>query len=137
MKKCATIAALLAVTVAPAFAASLEIKPGLWEITTTRMNPMTGQPTTTTEQQCMTKSEFDPLSEMGDMGECTASDEKVSANTLSVTISCAGPQGMVMNGTMVYSTKGDTMSGSTEMSMAGPYPMVMKSESQGKRLGDC
>lgn len=137
MRLCAIIAAVMAVTAVPAVAASLEIKPGLWEITTTRMNPMTGQPTTETEQQCITDKEFDPLSEMGDMGECTASDEKVSANTLSVNISCAGPQGMVMNGTMVYSTKGDTMSGSTEMSMAGPYPMIMKSESQGKRVGDC
>ncbi|MCB1693602.1 MAG: DUF3617 family protein [Pseudomonadales bacterium] len=120
-----------------AFADELAIKPGLWETRTTHTNPMTGKPTTETNQSCVKQTTFDPESMMKDTEGCDVLESKRDGNALNFHMKC-GMNGAEANVTGHYETDGDTGSGNMNMEMSmGPMNMTMKMQWDAKRLGDC
>jgi len=130
---------LVAAWAVPVFAASLDIAPGLWEITSSRSNPMTGQPIQETERHCIRENTFDPRDSMMEDGmeNCSIADENLAGNTLTYTIQCADPSGMTMTGNMRYTVNDTDMDGDMNMTMSGPMTMTMTYNWSGKRVGDC
>jgi hypothetical protein len=119
------------------FAAELELKPGIWETTMTRTNPMTGQPITEVTQDCITENRFDPVMMMKDIEGCEAIKNEVSNNTLNFKMACRmhGTESTI-TGTM--STDGDTGQGNMDLTInAQGMQMTMNMNWTSKRLGDC
>lgn len=124
-------------TTSTALAQGLPINPGLWETTVTRTDPMTGQPTTDSRQECVKSNEFDPRSLMQDVEGCEVTDQSISGDTLTFTMACNHDGG---TGTMQgqFQTDGETGTGQMSMSFSfGGQTMNMESNSTSKRLGDC
>jgi hypothetical protein len=118
-------------------AAHLELRPGLWETSMTRTNPMTGQPITEVKTECITENRFDPADMMKDVEECKTVQNEVSNNTLTFKMVCSmhGTESTV-SGTM--STDGQTGKGNMDLSInAQGMQMTMSMKWTSKRLGDC
>lgn len=132
------IAGIVLMLPAAAGAASLSINPGLWETTTTRTNPMTGQPTTETTTECVKDQKFDPREMMQDTQGCQLTDENLSGDTLSFSMSCSMQGGAKADIQGVFQTDGTTGNGKMDMSMSmGGMNMNMNMQWDAKRLGDC
>lgn len=115
---------------------SVNLNPGLWEITTvTEMVGMPGAgPPPMTFTQCITAENLVPQSE-GETDVCQVSDVAVEGNTVSWKIVCSGEGGgMEGTGTTIYN--GDTMEGTMEMVMP-QMNMQIKNTLTGKRVGEC
>ena len=142
----ATIFAALAIILALVWcggveAADLNMKDGLWEITTkTEMKGMPGNIPPTTMKQCMTKKDNVPQQqqEKNKNPNCKMVDNKISGNTVTWTMLCTEKDGtMESKGQMTY--KGDAFDGTTVMTMkdkAGKSQQIT-SKMAGKRLGPC
>lgn len=131
-----TLAAIAIFNTGLAHADSLPITPGLWEITSTRDNPMTGQQQTQTDQECIVEDRFDPIARMGDDG-CQVTNSDLDGNTLTFDLSCnmQGGQG-TMHG--VYTIDGDRGEGEMTMQFSfGGQTMSMQNSSVARRIGDC
>ena len=120
-----------------AVAEKLPIKPGMWEVTTTTTNPMTG-PRTYTKTECMTEFDYDPEEMMKGLpaDACTA-NSAVLGNTLEYDMAC-NMGGGEFSGNGSFTVDGDTVNG--EMKMNGSFSgqtMEMSMVSEGKRVGDC
>lgn len=115
---------------------SVNLNPGLWEITTvTEMVGMPGAgPPPMTFTQCITAENLVPQSE-GETEVCQVSDVAVEGNTVSWKIVCSG-QGGGMEGTGTITYNGDTMEGTMEMVMP-QVNMQIKNTLTGKRVGEC
>lgn len=119
-------------------AAELPINPGEWEITMTRTNPMTGEPTTETNVECVKEESFNPSSMMQDAEGCELLEDEVSGDTLTYRMECNMEQGMKATVDGEFQTDGETGSGNMDMNMnMGEMQMSMKMEWTSKRLGDC
>jgi hypothetical protein len=123
----------------PAMAQSLSIKPGMWESTMTRTNPLTGSPETVTESECITpdKATFDPREMMKGSSDCRIGEQDKTGNTLTFTMVCAMDEGeATARGTMT--ADGDNGSGRMEMEMSfGGQTMKMDMDWKSRRVGDC
>ena len=126
-------------------AAEFDMNAGKWEFTTTLTMPMLPQPQVTTMTECVTEEEAkqDPMADLVDDGNCKILNRKVQGSSLSFDMEC-NQQGMVTRGKGQFTTKGDTASGSIEMTMDMPEmpnmpagPMTMNTSWQGKRIGVC
>lgn len=138
MKPRTLMSALIAFAItSTALAQGLPFNPGLWETTVTRTNPMTGQPTTDTRQECVESNEFDPRSLMQGVEECEMTDQTVSGDTLTFTMTCNQDGGTAaIEGQ--FQTDGQTGAGQMSMSFSfGGQTMNFESNSTSKRLGDC
>jgi len=116
---------------------TLPIKPGMWEVTTTTTNPLTG-PRTYTKNECMTEFEYDPQEMMKGMpaDACTV-NSGVNGNTLNFDMDC-DMAGGTFSGDGRFTVDGDTVDG--QMQMQGSFSgqtMEMSMVSQGTRIGDC
>lgn len=127
------IAALLAV--APAKAGSIDMKPGLWEVTTQMEGP--GLPPglgRMTVRQCFTEKDVGSPETMADdpAGDARCSvDESVSHGpSYRFRMNC---EGMTMTGEGRYF--GDSYEMTTIMDMEGEGRMITRAS--GRRLGDC
>lgn len=119
-------------------AASLSLNPGLWETTMTRTNPMTGAPTTETSTECVSDETFDPREMMKDAEGCRLTDENLSGDTLTFTMSCEvqGGAGATIQGR--FQSDGDSGTGDMNMSMnMGGMSMEMDMNWTARRLGEC
>ena len=126
-------------------AANFDMNPGKWEFTTTMTMPMMPQPQVTTMTQCVTEEEAkqDPMADLVDNGNCKILNREMKGSSLSFEMEC-NQQGMVTKGKGQFTTKGDTASGTIEMTMDMPEmpnmpagPMTMNTSWQGKRIGAC
>ena len=120
-----------------AFAQGLPFNPGLWETTATGTDPITGQPTTETRQECLESNEFDPRSLMEDIEGCEVTDQTVSGDTLTFVMTCnqEGGTGTIQG---QFQTDGETGTGKMRMSFSsGGQTMNFESASTSKRLGEC
>lgn len=126
-------------------AAGFDMNAGKWEFTTTLTMPMLPQPQVTTMTECVTEEEAkqDPMADLVDDGNCKILNRKVQGSSLSFEMEC-NQQGMITRGKGQFTTKGDTASGSIEMTMDMPEmpnmpagPMTMNTSWQGKRIGAC
>lgn len=119
-------------------AAELPIKPGEWETTMTRTNPMTGEPTTETNTRCVKETSFNPSTMMQDAEGCELVKDELNGNTLTFRMECAMEQGTGATVDGEFTSDGDTGSGTMDMNMdMGEMKMTMNMEWTSKRLGDC
>ena len=130
-----------ALVLGPALAAGLNLREGMWEITT-KME-MTGKSggaiPQQTVQHCLTKKDVeDPhrtTPSAGDRGSrCKMTDYKLQGNTATWKMACEGKGAMTGAGTITYS--GDSYTGSQTMAMTGGG-QAMNMNYSGRRVGDC
>ena len=120
-----------------ASAAELEINPGLWETTMTRTNPMTGEPTTETTQECVKQTSFNPSDMMQAAEGCKLLKDEQNGDTLSFRMEC-NLQGSTATVDGQFQTDGQTGKGNMDMTMnMGEMNMTMNMNWTSKRLGDC
>ena len=121
------------------FAQGLQVKPGMWEITSTSENSMMGGARTRTINKCMTESEFDPISQMDgiDKAQCKTATQ-VDGNKMDYTIECNISDSGIYTGKGTFTSQGDTMNSVMEMQgIAEGHTITMKISAKGKRVGDC
>ncbi len=136
MKRIVSIT-VLALLAAAGHAMAIDMNPGLYRITVKmEMQGMPNMMPATTMNQCIT--EEDPVPNASPQAQgCEVKDMNVSGNTVSYTMVCdqEGVQSE-MTGKTTYS--GDSFKGATTMKMnQGGTSMVMTSDIQGNRIGDC
>ncbi len=120
-----------------ATADTLPIDPGLWEFTSTSINPFTGQQETETDTECMVEDEYDPATIMEDDMDCEVGESNLDGDTLTFSMSC-NTQGGQMTMNTVYQSDGDTVQGTMVMEMSfGGQTMTSEESFAGKRIGDC
>jgi len=129
-----------ALILCPAHAATLNMKDGLWEITT-KME-MTGKSDVAMPQQivrqCITKKDLnDPRRTTPSAdSRCKMTDYKLQGNTATWKMACEGEGGKTGTGTVIYS--GDSYRGNQTMTMKrSSQVMNMKMDFSGRRVGDC
>ncbi|MBU2590411.1 MAG: DUF3617 domain-containing protein [Nitrospinota bacterium] len=114
-----------------------EIKPGLWEITTTTKIP--GMPIGMggfTMEQCYTEKDVNDskgITPKGDnQNNCKTKNYKVSGNKISWTLVCTGETLVTSEGEMTITPT--SYSGNMKTTTGG---MVMNQTIKGKRIGAC
>lgn len=118
-------------------AAELEFNPGLWETTMTRTNPLTGEPTTETSQECIKQTSFKPSDMMKEAQGCELLKDELNGNTLSFVMECS-MQGTAATIDGEVQTDGQTGKGNMNMQMnMGEMKMNMEMDWTSRRLGDC
>lgn len=124
-------------------AADMNMKDGLWEISTkTEMKGIPANIPPTVMKQCLTKKDSVPQQPQGGQAKkpnCKMVENKVSGNTVTWASVCTEKDGtMESRGTMTY--KGETFDGTTVMTMkdkSGKTTNQITSKMSGKRLGPC
>ena len=94
---------------------------------------------TRTTNECITESEFDPVSQMEgiDKEQCKTTT-KVTGNKMDYTMECTSPQSGTFSGHGTFTSYGDTMDSVMEMQgTAEGQTIKMKVSSKGKLVGDC
>jgi hypothetical protein len=103
----------------------------------------------TTTIECITEEEAnqDPMAELVEGGNCKVTNQKTKGDTMSYEMECTEDE-MTMHGKGTFVGKGNTASGSTEMTMEIPKipnmpagmptgPMTTTTTWEGKRIGAC
>ncbi len=135
--KCLALACAVLVVPFAAGAAELELNPGLWETTMTRTNPMTGEPTTETNTECVKETSFNPSDMMQDAQGCELVKDELNGDTLTYRMEC-DMQGTRATVDGMFQTDGQTGKGNMDMKMSmGEMDMTMKMDWTAKRVGDC
>ncbi|MEX2488079.1 MAG: DUF3617 family protein [Pseudomonadales bacterium] len=134
-----TITLAIAVLLIPMLAsgAKLTIKPGLWESTMTRTNPMTGDETTETTRECIEETVFEPSEMLESARGCELVKNELNGNTLNFRMHCS-IEGTESTLDGRYYTDGDTGEGDMTMTMSmGGRNISMNMSWTAKRLDDC
>lgn len=120
-------------------AADLNMKDGLWEITTkVEMKGMPANIPPTVTKQCMTKKESVPQQDKDKNPNCKMVDQKVSGNSVTWSMICKEKDGTVdSKGKITY--KGDTFDGTTTTTIKDKSGKAQQiaTKMSGKRLGPC
>lgn len=165
---CTRIVLLACCCVAPLAVAAdkLDVKPGLWEITSTHqitgIPPMPKElqgkvtpeqraameaafrkeaekgPQTDTDRECITKKQAEKPFDLGDTKDCTQTVVRTTRTTQEVRLSCNGE--LKGSGVLRVTTPTpETMTGSLDLQMGeGKETMKVKSQLKGRWLGpDC
>lgn len=135
-----TVAAvLLFASAAGIAAAGMDVKEGLWEITTKiEMQGMPMQMPPMTHTQCIREKDLVPRAQnqQGGDQQCKVTNVKTGGNKISYDMECTGPDNkMKGHGEATYT--GSSMSGFMDIQMQGPQAMEMKYTYTGRRIGDC
>jgi len=118
-------------------AARLTIKPGLWESTMTRTNPMTGNTTTETTTECIDETVFEPSRLVENSRGCELVKNELDGNTLNFSMECS-LEGTESRLDGSYRTDGDKGDGHIKMTMMmGGQEITMDMEWTARRLEDC
>lgn len=137
MKFKSLAASMLLVLPLAANAAELKINPGLWETTMTRTNPMTGEPTTETTEECVKQTSFNPSDMMQGAEGCELVKDELNGDTLLFRMEC-NMQGSKATVDGQFQTDGQTGKGNMDMTMnMGEMNMTMNMKWTSRRLGDC
>ncbi len=136
---------------AAAQAEGFSMNPGKWTFTTTVNMPMLSTPQVSTETECVSKEEAqrDPLANLVDVGSCTITKKQMHGSSLDFEMEC-NEKGMAGKGKGHFNARGNTVSGSMEMTMNIPImqgmqgipgmptgPMKMTTSWRGERIGAC
>ena len=112
----------------PSLAGAITLEKGKWKFETRSENP----PKTEISIECITNSNYDPVKEMTEDGDCTVSDKKETGNSVSWKMQCAGGGGMQPSQIeATFTSKGNTMSSKMTISFAG---MVVTEYYDGKKI---
>jgi len=131
------VAAALYMTAAAINAAEIELNPGLWETTMTRTNPMTGQPATETNTECVKDKIFNPADMMQGAEGCDLVDDNLDGDTLTYRMKCnmQGNQSIIDGR---FQTDGQSGKGNMDISInAGVMQINMNMNWTSKRIGEC
>jgi|ERR1043166_2215305 hypothetical protein len=120
-------------------AASPDMQPGMWEITT--KTEMPGIPVAIppqTMRHCYTRKDVDDgaLPKGKDAQNCKVKDYALKGNTGSWTVECTGENAMTGAGTMTYASNSYSGSMKSKIKQGGQI-MEMTQSWSGKRVGDC
>ena len=134
--------ALLACCPVAASAQALNMKEGLWEITTkTEMTGMPGGMKPLIVKQCITKKDLEeprrttPGADPKDQ-RCQVTDYKTQGNTATWNVACKGEGAMTVSGSVTYS--GTYYTGVSKMKMKhGGQDHAMTIHYSGRHLGEC
>jgi len=134
LKKLLVISAILLFSTSTVFAGSnVNMKEGLWKITSeVKMPGMSMPPSTRT--QCITKDDLVPQKAQPGQG-CRVTDVQYKGDTVTWKIECSG-RGGVMTGTGRITYNGDSFVGRVKMIMPG-QGMKVTTHMKGTRIGDC
>jgi hypothetical protein len=120
-------------------AADLNMKDGLWEITTkVEMKGMPANIPPTVMKQCMTKKESVPQQSKDKNPNCKMVEQKVSGDSVTWSMICKEKDGTVdSKGKITY--KGDTFDGTTTTTIKDKSGKAQQiaTKMRGKRLGPC
>ncbi len=117
-----------------AVAGGVDMKDGLWEITTTtEMSGMPFQIPPMTFSQCITQQDLVPQNAETDSG-CTRTENRISGNTVTWSIECKG-EGVSSRGDGTITYHGDSFEGDMKMSMEEGVQMI--NLMKGRRIGAC
>ncbi len=148
MKKQIITACLLILIPTAGIAGSFTMNPGKWEFTTSMTMPMFPAPQVTTDTECITKedAERDPIDDLLSDGNCRVINKKQTKSSMTFEMECTN-EGVISRGKGQFSSKGNSASGSMDLTMEIPNmpampnmpagPMTMKTTWQGKRIGAC
>ena len=138
MQKLIWITALLLQSGFALAAVGVQMTPGSWEMTMTMKMSVMPNPQTKTQLVCIEDEEFTPQDfNNTQKSPCELSDIEVDGNTMSWGVSCPGQSGN-MTGNWVFTSNGDSVEGSGEMTAdMGGKPVEMNMEWTGKHVGDC
>jgi len=117
-------------------ALAAEMKPGLWEITSTMELPgMPFQPPPTTVTHCYTPQEVqnDRSVVPQQQGNCKVTEMKAGGNKITWQVVCSGEQSGKGSGEMIFQGN-SAYQGTMRFTTEG---MTMTSRYQGKRIGEC
>lgn len=122
-----------------AFAAELNMKEGMWELTyKSEIKGMPMQMPATTVKQCITKKDAVPQQKPEKGQECTMKSTKVTGDTIAWTMQCRSKDSTVdSDGKVTY--KGNTSEGTinSTIKQKGQEPMYTTSSWSGKWIGPC
>lgn len=127
-----------ALATASAHAAGPTMRAGLWETTTTRTNPMTGEPMTSTERNCVEEEkQFEPEELMQETRECEMARSDYTGNSFDFEMQC-NMQGAKSTITGNFEIGANSGTGNMDINMSmGAMEMTMKMEWESERIGDC
>jgi hypothetical protein len=116
-------------------ASAMDMKEGLWEITTRMEMPgMPMQMPPFKHTQCITSSDSVPQDkEAGNNQDCTIKNTEVKGNTVTWEVHCIS-EGKPVKSTGRVTYKGDTFEGETRTEAEG---MNMIQKMSGRRIGNC
>ena len=119
-------------------AEGVSMTPGQWEMTMTMNMSMMPNPQTKTESVCIEDPEFTPEDfNLEQDTPCDLSEIDVDGDTMSWSVECPAPGGS-MNGSWVFTSHGDTVEGTGEMTAEmGGMSMEMDRAWEGRHVGDC
>lgn len=112
------------------------IKEGLWETTVKIDSPgleMHFPPFKST--QCITQTDAAPQSSQPGADSCKVTDQKISGNTVSWTMTCDASKSGYTSGTGTVTYTGDTFTG--KLVIKGEKDLEFTSNMTGKYLGPC
>jgi hypothetical protein len=135
MKRCAIYLLLpvLCLLLPGASAAAEQMKPGMWEITSTMEMPgMPFQPPAQTIRHCYTAQDVQQSPVPSD-SSCEVSSLKHIGNKVSWTVDCSGDMKGSGKGEIVYQSD-SAYSGTMSITTEG---MSMKTKYKAKRIGNC
>jgi hypothetical protein len=122
-----------------AWADSIPVEPGMWEMTSTMNMPMLSQPRVTTKTECLENSEFsmDDMSSEEMDPNCKFETVQVDASTMKWSFDCP-VEGGTSHGEWEATSGGDTVTGEGLMTVSFQgQTMEMTMSWNGKRVGDC
>lgn len=120
-------------------AEGVSIQPGMWEMTTTMTMSMMPQPQTNTVNECINEDEINPESfNMDEDNPCNITEVVINGNTARWSINCPTEAGPAMEGQWEFTSNGDSISGSGNMSTEfSGQTMAFDMTWKGKRVGPC
>lgn len=124
----------------PALAEVPNLQPGLWShtITTTVQGPMSIEPQTAINEQCLTQEQVNKGVNMLEIPEqCSITNINVLRDSADFSLSC-NMQGMPMKFNGKSTFHGDHMAGKMNSEMDTPMgKMLMNMDFNAKRVGEC
>ena len=122
-----------------ASAEGVSIHPGMWEMTSTMTMSMMPQPQTNTVSECIEEDEISPESfNMDEANPCSITEVVINGSTARWSISCPMQGGQLMEGQWEFTSNGDSISGSGNMSTEfSGQTMAFDMTWKGHRVGDC
>lgn len=121
----------------PAFAAGLQVEPGLWEVSWSMPDPLGGEPYRQTHRTCVRESTITTERVNRELGVCRVGNAVFEGSLVRWKMRCDTPAGP-MAGTGKARSNGVQVLGAVEMSLAiGALEIPTSGSFKGKRIGEC
>jgi len=121
------------------WAQRINLEPGLWEYTNEMRMGDQGEPRTQVFESCVTQADLDSGDFMvQDIDACEMVEQQISANQLTYSMNCQGPEGTKLAVVAEISFDGDRASGVLNNTIATPMgDLAMAVDVAARRIGPC